>query len=146
VQVRPLQWLDLATSFSVCGDTSSKYLCQGLFRGHGSKQAAARRFVLPSDTASNVTKNLLCRRPAMSDPKNRYSTFGGLRQVQTIEKTQPKTKTEIYYQWIISFVENYRRQIFWAVLYTLVLFGVFIERAYCKSFTTLLSSSSTCSI
>jgi len=42
------------------------------------------------------------------------------------------TKTGVYYQALISFVENYRRQIFWAVLYTLVLFGVFIERAYCE--------------
>ena len=44
------------------------------------------------------------------------------------------TQWEIYNQWVISFVENYHRQIFWVVLYTLVLFGVFIERAYCKSF------------
>jgi len=49
-----------------------------------------------------------------------------------IEKIQPKTQTEIYSQWFFSFVGNYRRQIFWAVLYTLVLFGVFIERGYCE--------------
>jgi len=67
-----------------------------------------------------------------NDAKNRYSIFGPLSQVRTIEKVQPKTKPEIYYQWVVSFVENYRRQIFWATLYTLVLFGVFIERAYCK--------------
>jgi len=79
-----------------------------------------------------------CRPPTTSaaDQKNRYSTFGPLSKVRTFEKTAPKTTTEIYYQyyqWFISFVENYRRQIFWAVLYTLVLFGVFIERGYCKS-------------
>jgi len=77
--------------------------------------------------------NIYCRAPTV-DPKNRYSTFGPQSKVRTIEKMQPKTKPEVYYQWVISFFENYRRQIFWAVLYTLVLFGVFIERAYCKSF------------
>jgi len=65
-----------------------------------------------------------------ADPRNRYSSFSP--QVRVIEKTPPKTKTEIYYQWVVNFVENYRRQIFWAVLYTLLLFGVFIERGYCK--------------
>jgi len=45
---------------------------------------------------------------------------------------QPKTRSALYHQWLVSFVETYRRQIFWVVLYTLLLFGVFIERGYCE--------------
>jgi len=29
-------------------------------------------------------------------------------------------------------IENYSREIFWMVLYTLVLLAIFAERAYCK--------------
>jgi len=70
---------------------------------------------------------------AAVDPRNRYSTFGPLNNLTPLQKTQPKTRAELYYQWFVSFIETYRRQIFWTVLYTLLLFGVFIERGYCKS-------------
>lgn len=33
---------------------------------------------------------------------------------------------------LIRFIENYQLHIFWVSLYTLVLFGIFIEKAYCK--------------
>ena len=90
---------------------------------------------IASHSKHSMLSLIRCRAPKPeADPKNRYSTYGPLSQVRTIEKLQPKTTQEICYQWVISFFENYRRQIFWAVLYTLVLFGVFIERAYCKSF------------
>ena len=78
------------------------------------------------------------RMQADDNPKNRYSKFAVgrvgslLNNVNTVQKTQPKSTAGLYYQAAISFIENYRRQIFWATLYTLVLFGVFIERGYCK--------------
>lgn len=34
---------------------------------------------------------------------------------------------------ILRYFENYKRHIFWLILYTLVTFAIFAERAYCKS-------------
>jgi dual oxidase len=65
--------------------------------------------------------------PSESEMNRRYTTFT---DVGVIEKAKPKTESELLYQQVISFFENYRRQIFWVSLYTLVLFGIFIERAY----------------
>lgn len=33
---------------------------------------------------------------------------------------------------VIRFIENYKLHIFWVVLYTLILFGIFIQKAYCE--------------
>lgn len=61
--------------------------------------------------------------------KQRYTYY----EMRTIESTEP---VGTYQKWVhgaLHFFENYRREIFWVTLYTLVVFGIFIERAYCKS-------------
>ncbi|XP_023217441.1 dual oxidase 2-like [Centruroides sculpturatus] len=72
-----------------------------------------------------------------------YSYFGGnepgrLPQPKTPNQVRVETKQEAYQTTAlrqtliktIRFVENYRLHIFWSVLYTLVVFGIFAERAY----------------
>ncbi|XP_060062787.1 dual oxidase 2-like [Ylistrum balloti] len=51
-------------------------------------------------------------------------------RVKTVEKEIPPTRTKQKLNEIIRYIENYKRQIFWVTLYTLVLIGVFGERAY----------------
>lgn len=42
---------------------------------------------------------------------------------------------------VANYMENYRRHIFWVLLYTLVAIFVFLERAYCKYFPRRLTST-----
>lgn len=53
--------------------------------------------------------------------------------IKTIELTEPDTPSAQHWSKIVRDIENYRRQIIWLSLYSLVLLGIFIERAYCKS-------------
>ncbi|XP_033750428.1 dual oxidase 2-like isoform X2 [Pecten maximus] len=65
-----------------------------------------------------------------------YKTGGGLSRsktmvrVKTVEKEIPPTRTQQKMNEVIRYIENYKRHIFWVTLYTLVLIGVFSERAY----------------
>ena len=45
----------------------------------------------------------------------------------------PRTPNAKRLHTFLRLVENNRLQIFWVTLYTLVMFGIFIERAYCES-------------
>lgn len=51
-------------------------------------------------------------------------------RVTTKQKEYPQTKLRQKWFEFISYVENYRLQIFWVTLYSLVTVGIFVERAY----------------
>ncbi|XP_069137726.1 dual oxidase 2-like isoform X3 [Argopecten irradians] len=51
-------------------------------------------------------------------------------KVKTEEREVPPSPSQAKVNEIIRWIENYKRQIFWVTLYTLVLVGVFGERAY----------------
>lgn len=51
-------------------------------------------------------------------------------KVQTVQRNYPQTNGSRYYNTVVRFIENYKREIFVVVLYNLVLLGVFAERAY----------------
>ena len=53
-------------------------------------------------------------------------------KVETLEKTYPQTREQQAWKSVLRYVENNRLEIFWCVLYTLVLLLIFAERAYCK--------------
>ena len=64
-------------------------------------------------------------------PRQRaYTMFS--KEVKTKERTAPTTLPMEVSHGLVYFVENYHQQIIWLVLYTLVIFGIFIERCYCK--------------
>ncbi|KAK7116278.1 hypothetical protein V1264_001988 [Littorina saxatilis] len=50
--------------------------------------------------------------------------------VRTTQTEYPATPNARRLHVFLRFVENHRLQIFWVVLYTLLMFGIFIERAY----------------
>ncbi|XP_076444374.1 dual oxidase 2-like [Babylonia areolata] len=51
-------------------------------------------------------------------------------RVSTTRTPYPATLNAYRWHTFLRYVENHRLQIFWVTLYTLVLFGIFIERAY----------------
>ncbi|XP_030832129.1 dual oxidase 1 isoform X2 [Strongylocentrotus purpuratus] len=51
-------------------------------------------------------------------------------RVETVQQEEAKTQSSKAYNTVVRFFENNRLQIFYVVLYLLVLAGVFIERAY----------------
>lgn len=62
--------------------------------------------------------------------------------VTTKQKEFPQTKLRQKWFEFISYVENYRLQIFWVTLYSLVTVGIFVERAYCKCLYRVFSCTS----
>merc|ERR1719239_716749 len=50
--------------------------------------------------------------------------------IQTIKQRKEATVNKGCTEGITSYISKYRRNIFWLTLYTLVSFGIFIERAY----------------
>ena len=73
-------------------------------------------------------------------PKSAGGSGGGVRKraqsksvrVETVQQEEAKTHSSKIYNTVVRFFENNRLQIFYVVLYLLVLAGVFIERAYCE--------------
>lgn len=55
-----------------------------------------------------------------------------LLRVETKPMVYEKDPTKQRVNQVIRFIENYRLHIFWVVLYTLILFGIFIQKAYSK--------------
>ncbi|XP_021358388.1 dual oxidase 2-like isoform X2 [Mizuhopecten yessoensis] len=51
-------------------------------------------------------------------------------RVKTVEKKKPPTLAKQKVNEAIRYIENYKRHIFWVTLYSLVLLGIFLERAY----------------
>lgn len=53
-------------------------------------------------------------------------------RVETKPVVFEKDPTKQRVNQVIRFIENYKLHIFWIVLYTLILFGIFIQKAYCE--------------
>ncbi|XP_071487821.1 dual oxidase 2-like [Diadema antillarum] len=68
--------------------------------------------------------------PATAGPVSRKARSKSVRVETAPQEEYPKTVSSRTYTQIVRFFENNRLQIFYVLLYTLVLFGVFIERAY----------------
>lgn len=51
----------------------------------------------------------------------------------SIEKEKQQMRNSGFFYKISRHIESNFRELFWVVLFTLVLLGIFIERAYCKS-------------
>ena len=82
------------------------------------------------------TMNLIViyRKRAQRPPSNLMSRTNSSVNVdiQTIKQRKEATVNKGCTEGITSYISKYRRNIFWLTLYTLVSFGIFIERAYCK--------------
>ena len=61
--------------------------------------------------------------------KKRQSTMN--EEIKTIKREEPTTRFGATWNSFTHYIDNNRRQIFWVTLYTLVVCGIFIERAYC---------------
>ncbi|KAK7489239.1 hypothetical protein BaRGS_00019491 [Batillaria attramentaria] len=104
---------------AVGGQAISKAPTQGGTPGKNSMRAR-RQTVVKRYQENNK------RKPRDVAARNRQS-----RVTVKAEKIEyPATPTALRIQTLIRYVENNRLQIFWVTLYTLVLFGIFIERAY----------------
>lgn len=63
--------------------------------------------------------------------KNRQTNI----RVATLKTQPPMTPFAQKMYEFTRYVENYRLQIFWVTLFTLINIGIFIERAHCESFS-----------
>ena len=81
---------------------------------------------------------------------NRKGKAKGLKRQQSVVRVTthseeyPKTPFAQKMYEITSFISYNRLEIFWGTLFTLVLIGIFLERAFCKYFITQVSCH-TCS-
>ncbi|XP_076465634.1 dual oxidase 2-like isoform X2 [Babylonia areolata] len=90
---------------------------QGKRRGaQGRLSMADRRQAAVRDYADHTPGPLPRRLPRMT--------------VRAVTRDSPATPKGQRQLWVVRYVENHRLQIFWGTLYTLLLFGIFIERAY----------------
>ena len=71
-----------------------------------------------------------CRKPGMTNlsVKRQQSMVSAPTQIAEYPKTPLGEKWYMFTQWVAT----YSLQIFWLTLYSLVLMGIFIERAVCK--------------
>nr|KAG5701353.1 hypothetical protein BaRGS_006127 [Batillaria attramentaria] len=109
--------LDLADA-SVDNEQRVEQLIQGMFQQAGLTDKSVMTFddfckIFASEEHGEILQN---------------ATLGLAVKAEKIE--YPATPTALRIQTLIRYVENNRLQIFWVTLYTLVLFGIFIERAY----------------
>lgn len=76
-----------------------------------------------SETTSNTDR---VHNPVRNDPSIDYD------QEVALQNRKEEPIQSSFWISIKRIIENYSREIFWLVLYTLVLLAIFAERAYCK--------------
>ncbi|PVD19871.1 hypothetical protein C0Q70_20364 [Pomacea canaliculata] len=137
--------LDLAEA-TVDNEERVDQLIQSMFEQAGISDKSTMTFddfckIFASNEHGEILKNATIGLEGQSSTPSitcshldRAKTSGNVRnsrvsvRAETIE--YPKTVNALRWYMLLRYVETYRLQIFWVILYTLVTFGIFIERAY----------------
>lgn len=97
----------------------------------------ARAYFSPMDEQPPSTLPV----PAVGEEVMTQLQFGTIRKDSSANLTETTSWLDRKSHGLFTFVENYRRQIFFLVLYHLVVLAIFVERAYCKANMQVLFSS-----